>query len=141
MWGGQADNQLPHSAQIAPLTLAGLFYRAQRYFAVGRRTGRVRMAGVLDRLKDMLSITERVKPPEGNERICGNCIHWLPPASLTVAITKSQRALDWARQGGYGNCRAPRPAAENDDGKDAQRFTLERARCKLWTWKGAPRRA
>ena len=98
------------------------------------------MTGVLGKLKDILSISERVKPPEGNDRQCVNCLHWLPPAGLTIAITKSQRALDWARQGGYGNCRAPRPPSDSDDGKDAQRFTLPHARCKLWSWKDAARR-
>ena len=97
------------------------------------------MAGVLGKLKEILSITERLKPPEGNDRQCVNCIHWLPPSNLTVAMTKSQRALDWARQGGYGNCRVPRPAADNDD-KDSQRFTLAHARCKLWAWKEAAKR-
>jgi len=96
----------------------------------------VRMSGVLGKLKEMLSITERQRPPEGADRMCVNCLHWLPPASLTVTLTKSQRALDWARQGGYGNCRVPRPAVEGED-KDAQRFTLSKARCKLWVWKEA----
>lgn len=97
------------------------------------------MSGVLGKLKEMFSITEPIRPPEGNDRMCVNCTHWLPPASLTVAITKTQRALDWARQGGYGNCRVPRPASDADD-KNAQRFTLGKARCKLWLWK-QPRKA
>ena len=95
------------------------------------------MADALRKLRELLSITERVRPPEGADRMCVNCIHWVPPATLTLAVTKTQRALDWAKQGGYGNCRAPRPASENDEGKDAQRFTLARARCKLWAWKQA----
>jgi hypothetical protein len=99
------------------------------------------MSGVFEKLKEMLSVTERIKPPEGADRMCVNCIHWLPPARLTVALTKTQRALDWARQGGYGNCRAPRPPGESEDGKDAQRFTLGKARCKLWAWKDAAKRA
>jgi hypothetical protein len=98
------------------------------------------MSGVLGKLKEMLSITERIRPPEGADRMCVNCRHWLPPASLTVAMTKTQHALDWARKGGYGNCRVPRPVVESDGNKDAQRFTLPRARCKLWAWKEAARR-
>jgi hypothetical protein len=93
------------------------------------------MAGLIDRLKEMLSISVRLKPPEGAQRVCSNCSFWLPPAGLTIDLTKSQRALDWARQGGYGCCRAPKDASEAKD-KDAQRFTLPQARCKLWTWHG-----
>ena len=93
------------------------------------------MSGVLGKLKEILSITERVKPPEGNDRMCNNCMYWLPPAMLTPAITKGQRALDWARQGGYGHCRVPRPGDQPADEKEAQRFTLGKARCKLWAWK------
>ena len=98
------------------------------------------MAGLLGKLKEALSITERIKPPEGADRQCVNCIHWVPPAALTQAITKTKHALEWAQKGGYGHCRAPRPGGETEDGKEAQRFTLGHARCKLWSWKQAVKR-
>lgn len=96
------------------------------------------MAGMLGKLRELLSITEPLKPPEGAQRVCDNCSFWLRPAGLTLELTKSQRALDWARQGGYGCCRAPKAksAAESGDGKDGQRFTLPQARCKQWSWHG-----
>ena len=93
------------------------------------------MSGMLGKLKELLSISERTKPPEGNDRMCSNCMYWLPPSMLTEAMTKGKRALDWARQGGYGHCRAPRPIDNSADEKEAQRFTLGKARCSLWSWK------
>lgn len=84
--------------------------------------------GLLKRFVNALMVEETLDVRQQNPAdVCRVCVHWIAPDALTAKIVPSERAIEWARKGGYGRCQAPRPPA-NDKG-DSKRFTLPTAWC------------
>lgn len=94
------------------------------------------MTGILGKIWDALHVIEtpppprRVKPSNG----CNNCRHWVPPDKLTAELLGSQRAVAWAREGGFGRCTS-KTGPQLEKGKEAKRFTLPESGCNGWTAK------
>jgi hypothetical protein len=85
--------------------------------------------GLLARIWDAITVEVTDTVHTETPRACSNCRWWVPPEALTLEVVPTRNAIQWAQDGGYGRCCAPKGVER----KQAKRFTLPTAMCEAWS--------
>ncbi len=89
------------------------------------------MASFWHRLVNFFMIEERVAPPPRPRPVnnCSACRHWVAPDKITSREVPSTRAIQWAKENGYGRCTAKATKDQQRERGETKRFTMPTDGC------------